>query len=346
METPLLSVVVPVYNEEALLPSHLEEIVQYLVSIEDEFGWELIIVNDGSTDKTAGLITAFADIHENVYALHHPENFGVGQAMRFGFHNSHGDFVVTLDIDLSYDVRHIGELARVVRDKNAKIALASPYMKGGSIKNVPWFRRYLSIWGNRFLCYFAKGHFSTLTSMMRAYDGNFIRSVNLRSMGMDIMPETIHKSMILNGLIVEVPGRLDWGPQLHFSDTRYSSMQIARHLFATILAGFIFRPFLFFIIPGLIVAVFSVYVNTWMFIHYFDILEELRSIEATGSVTKAFALAYQQFPHTFVFGLLTAMLAVQLIGLGVLALQNKYYFDEVFDLGSQTKRAANRLFKR
>jgi hypothetical protein len=182
--------------------------------------------------------------------------------------------------------------------------------------------------------------------MMRAYDGKFIRSVNLRSMGMEIMPEAVYKAMILRGSIVEIPGRLDWGPQRAFSETRVSSMHIARHLFATVLAGFVFRPFLFFIAPGLILSAFSAYVNFWMFIHFFDALDELRLLGQPVQVTRAFALAYAASPHTFVFGLMTAMLAVQLIGLGVLALQNKQYFDELFDLGSASLRNTHRIKKR
>ncbi|MDH3378872.1 MAG: hypothetical protein OEQ39_18250, partial [Gammaproteobacteria bacterium] len=44
---PLLSVIVPVFNEQALLESHLDQVVSYLESIEDEFRWEVVIVNDG-----------------------------------------------------------------------------------------------------------------------------------------------------------------------------------------------------------------------------------------------------------------------------------------------------------
>jgi hypothetical protein len=123
-------------------------------------------------------------------------------------------------------------------------------------------------------------------------------------------------------------------------------MRIARHLFATVLAGFIFRPFLFFIIPGLAVGAFSAFVNFWMFVHYFDALDRMAALGQTTHWDGAFALAYQNYPHTFVFGLLTAMLAVQLVGLGILALQNKQYFDELFDLGSHAMRASNRLPKR
>ena len=345
-ELPLLSLIVPVYNEEVLIEDHLNRITTYLKTIEEEFRWEVVIVNDGSIDESTRITNKFADQYENIFALHHPKNFGLGQAMRFGFNNTKGDCVVTLDIDLSYDVEHIGELARVIRDRSAKMVLASPYMQGGSVRNVPWLRRTLSIWGNRFLRFFAKGHYSTLTSMVRAYDGPFIRSINLRSMGMDIMPETIYKSMILGGSIVEIPGRLDWGPQREYSDGRVSSLKIVRHLFATVLAGFIFRPFLFFIIPGLAIGLFSIYVNFWMIVHYFVALEQLKSTAEVVVWSDAFAIAYQLYPHTFIFGLLTAMLAVQMIGLGVLALQSKEYFEELFDLGSQAGRVTYRKPKR
>jgi CHASE2 domain-containing sensor protein len=83
-----------------------------------------------------------------------------------------------------------------------------------------------------------------------------------------------------------------------------------------------------------------------MFIHYFDALHALDASNGDVSWDHAFAIAYRQYPHTFIFGLLTAMLTVQLVGLGVLALQNKQYFDELFDLGSDATRRRIRLAKR
>lgn len=345
-DRPLLSVVVPAYNEEALLQAHLEQIVAYLEQIEDEFAWELIVVNDGSMDRTAAIIGAFAKQRSNIIALNHPRNFGLGEALRFGFSNTHGDIVVTLDIDLSYDVEHIGELTRVIRDQKVKMVLASPYAKGGVTRNVPWLRKTLSRMGNRFLRFFVKGRYSTLTSLVRGYDGPFIRALALRAMGMDIMPETIYKASILHASVAEIPARLDWGPQNLHAGSRLSSMRIARHIFATVFSGFIFRPFMFFVIPGLLIAAFSLYVNFWMFVHYFDALAELRQAAPGVSWSDGLALAYRQYPHTFIFGLLTAMLAIQLVGLGVMALQSKQYFEELFHLGSFTRRQRNLVTKR
>ena len=332
---PLLSVVLPAYNEEALLEKNVASIIDYLESLESEFRWEVIIVNDGSRDATSEIADRLAATHPDVITVHHPRNFGLGQAMSYGFANTAGDYVITLDMDLSYDVEHIGQLARTIRDGGARMVLASPYMEGGNIRNVPFLRRNLSILGNRFLRYFAKGRFSTLTCMTRAYDGPFIRALNLRAVGMDAMPETVYKAMILNAAIDEIPAELDWAPQLAVGKTRRSSMRIFRHILSTIFSGFIFRPFLYFIVPGILLGVFSAYVNYWVFVHYFEALTELRGSGQIATVTGGLALAYEQYPHTFVFGLMTAMLAIQLIGLGVLSLQSKQYYEELFHLGSR-----------
>jgi glycosyltransferase involved in cell wall biosynthesis len=294
----------------------------------------MLVVNDGSTDGTREIANAFASTHQNVRVLHHPVNFGLGQALKFGFANTRGDYVVTLDVDLSYDVEHLDELLAKIRETYAKIVLASPYMKGGSIRNVPKLRQILSMLGNRFLRIFVKGHFSTLTSMVRIYDGPFIRSLDLRAMGMDVMPETLYKAMVLRARIEEMPARLDWGPQLEYGKGRSSSMRLVKHVFSTVLSGFVFRPFLFFVAPGILIGAFSLYVNFWMVVHFLEAVSELRHAGVDYSFSSAFASAYSRSPHTFIIGFLSAMLAIQLVGLGLIALQSKQYFEDLFHLGS------------
>lgn len=333
-DRPFVSIIIPAYNEEALLATNLAKLHGYLVSPERNFDWELLVIDDGSSDNTGSIADEFARVNSNVRVLHHPSNFGLGQALKFGFANTSGDFVITMDVDLSYDAAHIDELLAKIRQSNAKIVLASPYMRGGSIKNVPRLRRILSVLGNRFLRFFVKGHFSTLTSLVRVYDGPFIRSLDLRSMGMDVMPETLYKAMVLQARIDEMPARLDWGPQLELGSARSSSMRLVRHVFSTILSGFVFRPFLFFVVPGVLVGVFSLYVNFWMFVHFFEAVAELDRAGVEYSFSNAFATAYRDNPHTFIIGFLSAMLAIQLIGMGLIALQSKTYFEDLFHLGS------------
>lgn len=338
----LVSLILPAFNEAAILEDHLRILLEYMKSLEGTYRWEMIIVNDGSTDGTGEIAERVAKDRDNVSVCHHKRNFGLGQALKFGTSRSRGDYIVTLDIDLSYSPEHIGRLLEVLEKTYAKLVLASPYMKGGAISNVPFLRKILSICANRFLSLVAHGGLSTLTCMVRGYDGEFARSLVLRATGMEVMPETIYKTMIMRGAIAQIPAHLDWGLQVG-KPGRRSSMRIFRHMIATILSGFVFRPFMFFVAPGLVLLAFSLWVNAWMFVHFFDALAAVPPDIATDKVSWAIARAYEDYPHTFIVGLLSMMLAVQLIGLGIIALQSKNYFEELTYLGSMTRKGFDRI---
>jgi len=338
---PLVSVILPAYNESGVLAENVGVIAEYLRTLEAQYRFELLIVDDGSLDDTGALADGLRGIYANLRVLHHPTNFGLGQAFKTAFAQSRGDYVVTLDIDLSYSPDHIGLMLEKIVATRAKLVLASPYMQGGRLTNVPWLRKTLSIWGNRFLRIFARGRqVSTITCMVRAYDGPFIRSMVLRGTGMEIMPEIIYKTMVLRGRIEQVPGHLDWTRQLAAGPRRTSSMRILRHVFSTVLSGFVFRPFMFLVMPGLLLLVFAAYVNFWMFVHFFEALAALPP--GNTDVTTAFAKAYTNHPHTFIVALLSLMLSIQLIGLGVVALQSKRYFEELYYLGVSVRRSITR----
>lgn len=334
---PLVTLVLPAFNESAVLAGNFAALDEYLRTLRDRYRFEFLIVNDGSTDGTGDIAQRLARGRDDVLVVHHAANFGLGRAFRTAFEHSRGDYVVTLDVDLSYEPRHIGLMLDKLQETRAQVVLASPYMKGGRISNVPWLRRTLSIWANRFLSLFAPGRLSTLTCMVRAYQGDFIRGLELRATGMEVMPETVYKAMIMRGRIAQVPAHLDWSRQLAAGQKRRSSMRIWRQMIGTLLSGFIFRPFMFFILPGLVLLAFSLWTNAWMVAHFVDAWQAIGPIEG-DRVSAAVARAYRDFPHTFIVGLLSLMLAIQLIGLGILALQAKNYFEEVFHLGSRAGR--------
>jgi glycosyltransferase involved in cell wall biosynthesis len=338
---PLVSVVLPAFNESAVLEQNFEVVEAYLQTMAPHYRFEVILVNDGSTDGTREIAEAIAARRNDVHLIHHPTNLGLGMAFRSAFAQARGDFVITMDIDLSYDAGHIGVMLDKMRETHAQIVLASPYMPGGRLSNVPFLRRTLSIWANRFLSVFAPGKLSTLTCMVRAYEGDFIRGLVLRSTGMEVMPEVVYKTMIMRGRIAQVPAHLDWSRQIAVGPRRKSSLRLARHMFGTLLSGFIFRPFMFFILPGLFLLAFSLWTNAWMLVHFFEAYGAIGPVDGSRA-SAAVAQAYREFPHTFIVGLLSLMLSIQLIGLGILALQAKNYFEEVFHLGSKTGRAETR----
>ena len=332
---PFVSLVVPAYNEAPIVEKNLTALCQYMESIEDNYRWEMIVVNDGSTDETGKLAEAFAKTRDNIQVLHHPRNFGLGHALRSAFPRCCGDYIVTVDLDLSYAPAYMEQLVEKMRESKAKVVAASPYMKGGKISNVPSLRRILSVWANRFLSIAAKGNLSTLTGMVRAYDRKFLSKLSLRSMGMEINPEIIYKTMLLNGSIEEIPAHLDWKFQKAEGIKRKSSMKILRQMFSILLSGFLFRPVTFFLFPGFVLLLFALYADAWVLIHFFEHYSNLPQysrfdIRASAAVIAAFNAA----PHTFIVGGLASILSIQLISLGILALQSRNYFEEIFHLGT------------
>ena len=223
---PFVSVVVPAYNEALILMESLSALYEYLHQLDEVYDWELVVVNDGSIDETGEIADAFAKLRPEVRVLHHAVNFQLGQALRYAFNTCRGDYVVTIDCDLSYAPEHIGELLERLRADHAKIAVASPYMKGGRTTSIPFLRRVLSRGANRFLSVASGGDLSTLTGMVRAYDRPFLTSLSLRAVGTDINTEILYKAQMLHARIVEVPAHLDWSAQQSRQGTRTSKMRL------------------------------------------------------------------------------------------------------------------------
>ena len=337
---PFVSVVVPAYNEALILMQSLTSLYAYLQALSDDYEWEVVVVNDGSQDETGAIAEAFAGSRPEVRVLHHAVNFRLGQALRYAFNTCRGDYVVTIDCDLSYAPEHIGLLLERLREDHAKIAVASPYMKGGETTGIPFGRRVLSRGANRFLSVASGGHLSTLTGMVRAYDRPFLSSLSLRSMGTDINTEILYKAQLLNARVVEVPAHLDWSSQ-QAAPERESKMQIGRSTSAYAFSGFMFRPVAFFIIPGLVILAFALYNLGWL---AYNILAEYSSLSGgfEPRMSEAFANTFDVRPHAYFVSGFTLVIAVQLLSLGIMASQQKRYFEELFHVSTATYKEQQR----
>jgi hypothetical protein len=96
---------------------------------------------------------------------------------------------------------------------------------------------------------------------------------------------------------------------------------------------------MFFVLPGLVLLALSLYVNVWMLIHVAEAYQALPGeFGLGGNLSVAVGNAYEAYPHTFIVGLLSLMVAIQLVSLGIISLQSKTYFEEIFHLGSSLLR--------
>jgi hypothetical protein len=102
-----------------------------------------------------------------------------------------------------------------------------------------------------------------------------------------------------------------------------------------LLAGFIFRPFMFFILPGLILGLLALYILGWTVANVISVYD----LAPAGSYfddqfSAAVAQVFHERPHAFFVGGITALISLQLLSLGFLSYQSKRYFEELFHLAS------------
>lgn len=107
-----ISVVIPLYNEEESLPELFAWIAR--VMSENKFSYEVIFINDGSTDKSWDVIKSLSEEHECVKGIKFRRNYGKSPALYCGFKEAQGDVVITMDADLQDSPDEIPELYRMI----------------------------------------------------------------------------------------------------------------------------------------------------------------------------------------------------------------------------------------
>jgi len=344
---PLVSIVIPGYNEEAIVVQNLTTICDYMKGFNKDYNWELIFINDGSCDKTGFLADEFAKTNSKVKVVHHTINLNLGNALKTGFAHAKGDYTITMDLDLSYAAYHIGKLLETLETTHADIVIASPYMKGGKVTAVPFIRRMLSRWVNRFMRLAAQEKLHTYTGMVRGYRTEFLKSLNLKTKDYEINPEILYKAMILRARIIEIPAHLDWTEQNRLGVKRTSGMRVLKTFFSGLMAGFIFRPYVFFLAFGVIMLVISFYLIGWIFyftLHAMAIIQ-INPLVFDDRFSLAIKQIYQQRPHLFFIAGITLLAAIQILSLGFLSLQNKRYFEELFHINSSILKKNSKVKK-
>ncbi|HSR69262.1 MAG TPA: dolichyl-phosphate beta-glucosyltransferase [Acidobacteriota bacterium] len=140
MSRPALSVVIPAYNESKRLTRSLELIVDYLSRRQEAF--EIVVVDDGSSDDTAELAAHFAESRQSpakpgqwtLRVLVNSRNRGKGYSVRRGMLEARGHYALLTDADLSTPIEELAKLEREVRQSACQIALGSRGLKTSEVE--------------------------------------------------------------------------------------------------------------------------------------------------------------------------------------------------------------------
>ncbi len=193
---PLLSVVMPVYNERETINEIIERVLAVPLRI------ELVVVDDGSTDGTREILADLVQQHRFRLFLQ-PANQGKGAALRRGFAEVTGNLVVIQDADLEYSPEEFPNLIELIRQGRADVVYGSRFL---GRHRVFLFTHYA---GNRFLTLVTNLLYNTMLSDMetcyKVMRASVLKSFALRSNGFGIEPELTAKIFKRGYRVYEVP---------------------------------------------------------------------------------------------------------------------------------------------
>jgi glycosyltransferase involved in cell wall biosynthesis len=196
LTNPLLTVVMPVYNELATV----EEVIRRVLAL--PLRVQLVVVDDCSTDGTGDLLARLRD-ELGFTLVRQPKNQGKGAALRTGFTQVAGDLVVIQDADLEYSPEELPALIELICDGRADVVYGSRFL---GRHRVFLFTHYL---GNRLLTTLTNVLYNTmLTDMETCYKvmrAEVLRSMTLQSNGFGIEPELTAKIFKRHLRVYEVP---------------------------------------------------------------------------------------------------------------------------------------------
>tara|TARA_B100000945_G_scaffold307485_1_gene295983 strand:+ start:606 stop:1319 length:714 start_codon:yes stop_codon:yes gene_type:complete len=139
-----LSIIIPIYNEQNTIETVIKKVENSKVqNIKDK---ELILVNDGSTDKTYKILKEY-NKQPNIKTINHENNYGKGFSIRSGIKEATGDIIIIQDADLEYNPDQYTKLLEPILSGNADVVYGSRFMSGSAHRVL----FYWHSWGNKLL---------------------------------------------------------------------------------------------------------------------------------------------------------------------------------------------------
>ncbi len=193
-----VTVLAPAYNEEAVLE-------QFCAAVIEELGpdWELLLVDDGSTDRTREIAEHFARADARVRLVAHDGNRGLGAALSTGIAHARGDLVITMDADLSHPLELLP--AMIAECADADVVFASRFIPGGGMVDIPWWRIVSSQIANRMLRVLFATRTHDLTTGFRVYRRTALRDLRVRAHGFAAQLEVTVRLQAAGYRAAEVP---------------------------------------------------------------------------------------------------------------------------------------------
>ena len=193
-----VTIVAPAFNEEAVIERFVDTVLRLVPSDTD-----LLVVDDGSTDRTPQLLAGLQTRHPNLRVVTHAANRGLGAALVTGFGAAEGDVLVTMDADLSHPLDLMPAL--VAGCSEADAVFASRFVPGGGISGVPFMRALISRVANGVMRRLLRVRVRDMTTGFRAYRASALRGLELTGTRFETQLEITVRLVHRGAHIAEIP---------------------------------------------------------------------------------------------------------------------------------------------
>ncbi|KMQ50919.1 Glycosyl transferase, family 2 [Chitinispirillum alkaliphilum] len=187
----VLSVIIPCFNEEATLKTCVKRLIE--IESDDTFKLEIVIVDDGSSDKSRSIISELDNDYPQVTSIFHVKNQGKGAAISSGIGHVTGDFVCIQDADLEYDPRDLKCLLGPLVENKADVVFGSRFTSNGPHR-VLYFWHYM---GNKFLTFlsnmFTDLNLTDMETCYKVFRRSIIQKITIREKRFGFEPEIVAK---------------------------------------------------------------------------------------------------------------------------------------------------------
>jgi len=193
-----VTILAPAFNEENNLTLFAQNIAAKIPN-----NWEVLIVNDGSTDSSEYELQKLSKDYKNFTYVSHHKNLGLGKAFETGFKNINSKYVITIDADMSHGI----EMVEILYEnrKKANIILGSIFDKESNTENASKLRLIISKLGNFVLSKLFKFSVKEIAGGPRLYESKYVKDLVIDNPGFECQIEILLKTKKQGASFAEVP---------------------------------------------------------------------------------------------------------------------------------------------
>ena len=203
-----MTIVVPCFNAEFLLPRLVNTIQDVRATLADRYDVRAILVDDASTDGTWEVMSRLFAWDDGARCYRQPLHLGTAATILRGIRDAETDIVCSIDAECNYDPHQLAQMLPLLT-RGVDVVTASPYHPAGKVKNVRWWRQAFPRMGELLYRVAFRHRLHTYSSVFRVYRRSAVAEMQIREDGLVGVTEMLGRLEQAGARIVECPVTLD-----------------------------------------------------------------------------------------------------------------------------------------